>query len=236
MVIESPTNPLAQQEVDPTFKAARINARPLEFVNAAGSQIGGHYRLAAKSGTLTSAAVVADGALFSLRWTNPSLLFVLHYLEAYLLPTVVFTAQQEIGLDAILASAFTASDSGGTAILPGTSNRARRSNMGISQVTDMRIATTSVVTAGTRTLDANAFAAGSGLVNVVNAAAGTAYVNPGGGDPPFGLRYTPQVDRGEHPIVLSANEGIVVRNKVIFPAAGAAVLIVNMGWAEVPAY
>lgn len=232
MVIESPTLATAQLEVDPTHKALRSSNRPLEHVQD--NIVGGHYRLSAKSGSLTSAAVVADGALFSFRWTQPNMLAVLHYLEAYLVPTVVFTAQQELGLDAILASAFSASDSGGTAII--NPSRVRRNTQQPSLLGDARIATTSVVTAGTRTLDTNAFISGSGLVNVVNAAAGTAYVNPGGGDPPFGFRYQPRVEAGEHPIVLSANEGIIVRNKVIFPAAGAAVLIVNMGWAEVPVY
>jgi hypothetical protein len=234
MIIESPTNELAQQEVDLTHKAARVSARPLDHVLQ--QHVGGHYRLAARSGILTGAGIIADAPLFSLRWSSAQLQFVLLYLEAYLLPTVVFTAAQELGIAGILASGFTAPDSAGTAILPGTSNRTRRNGMSISQVADMRIGSVTLLTAGTRVLDANDFIAGSGVANVVNAAAGTAYVNPSGGEPPFGFRYQPRVTEGEHPIVLAANEGLIIRNKIAFPAAGAATLIVNIGWAEVPQY
>jgi hypothetical protein len=233
MIIESPTNELAQQEVDATHKAARVSLRPLDHVN--GALAGGHFRLSARSGILTGAGIIADAPLFSLRWSSAQFQLVLLYLEAYLLPTVVFTAAQELGVEGILASGFTAPDSAGTAILPGVANRTRRT-MGISQVADMRIGSVTLLTAGTRTLDANGFIAGSGVANVVNPAAGTAYVNPSGGEPPFGFRYQPRVADGEHPIVLAQNEGLIIRNKVAFPAAGAATLIVNLGWAEVPTY
>jgi len=233
MVLEDPITPTAQQRVDPTHGAARVSVRPFDHLLA--GVTGGHFRLAARSGVLTGAGIIADAPLFSMRWGSASMLFVLHYLEAYLLPTAVFTAAQELGIGAVLASGFTAADSAGTAITLSTSNRVRR-NMGQSLISDARIGSTTLLTAGTRTLDGNDFAAGSGIVNVKNVAAGTEYINPGGGEPPYGFRYQPRVTEGEHPIVLTANEGLIIRNKVAFPAAGNATLIVNMGWAEVPAY
>ena len=232
-VLQDPITPTSEQRVDPTHGAARVSLRP--FDHLLGGVVGGHYRISARSGVLTAAGIVADAPLFSMRWGSASMLFVLQFLEAYLLPTSAFTAAQELGIEAILASGFTAADSAGTAILPGVSNRVRR-NMAQSQVSDMRIGSTTLLTAGTRTLDANGFVAGSGVANVVNAAAGTQYVNPSNGEPPFGFRYQPRVADGEHPIVLTQNEGLIIRNKIIFPAAGTATLIVNMGWAEVPAY
>ena len=72
--------------------------------------------------------------------------------------------------------------------------------------------------------------------SVVNAAAGTAYVNPGGGEIPFGFRWEANIARGEHPIVLQSNEGLRVRNTVVFPAAGTATLIVNLSWVEATTY
>jgi hypothetical protein len=39
----------------------------------------------------------------------------------------------------------------------------------------------------------------------------------------------------EHPVTLRQNEGLLVRNVVIFPAAGVATLHVNLAWAELPA-
>lgn len=235
MVIESPSNTQAQTEVDPTHAALRASARPLEHI--AGAAIGGHYRLAARSGILTGAGIVAGAPLFSVRWTQPAFLFVLTFLEAYLLPTAVFTAPgQELGLDGILSSGFTTADSAGTGISLTNSQRARRTNMSPSLINDIRIGSVTLLTAGVRTLDANPFVAGSGFANVQNVAAGTNYVNPSGGEPPFGFRYQPDMHRGEHPIVLGASEGLHIRNAVAFPAAGTATLIVNMGWAEVPLF
>lgn len=235
-VIESPTRSNLQMEIDPTHKAARFSLRPLEHKGADDSVLG-HYRVAARSGALTGAGIVANAPLFSMRWTDPKSLFVLTFLEAFFVPTVVFTAAQELGLDAILATGFTVSDSAGTTLSLKERANAVRKNMPPSLIGDLRIAAATLLTAGTRTLDQNPFVAGSGLVNVVNAAAGTAYVNPGGGGPiPFGFQWAADLARGEHPIVLAKDEGLIVRNSVAFPAAGVAVLTVNMGFAEVAAY
>jgi hypothetical protein len=231
-LIESPSRVGIALEVDATHRAGRFSRRPLDHV--VGQDVGGHYRLAARSGALTAAGIVAGAPLFSLRWTDPLLQFVLLRLEAFFVPTTAFTAAQELGLDAMLVSGFTASDSAGTAIVVGAGGRARRTGMNPSTgIGDMRIATTTLLTAGTRTLDPFPFVGGAGLVNVVNAAAGTQYLNPGGGAVPFGFRYEPTQD--EHPVTLRQNEGLLVRNVVIFPAAGVATLHVNLAWAELPA-
>lgn len=236
-LIESPSNPSqVQLEIERLFKAARVVQRPLDYMSQDGARVGGHYRAAFRSGAITGAGVVAGAPLFSFNWRDPDYVFLLTFLEAYLVPTVVFTAAQELGLDAIMASAFTAADTAGTAIVPTGIPRARRT-MNQSRITAMQIAIATLLTAGTRTLDVGAVAVGSGVVNVVNAAAGTAYVNPGGGGKTaFGFCYEPDVARGEHPITLGRDEGLVIRNLVGFPAAGAATLVVNMGWAELPAY
>lgn len=233
-LVESVSRPGISQEVERSG-AALITIRPLDYLSRDGQRAFGHYRLAARSGALTGAGIVAGAPLFSLQWREKDSVLVLFYLLAYLVPTTVFTAQQELGLDANLVSAFTLADSGGTAIPPEGVSRSKRAGMNPSLVRDLRIATTTLLTAGTRVLDANPFVSGSGLANVVNAAAGTAYVNPGGGDPPFGFRYEPIVI-GEHPQVIGRDEGFLVRNAVAFPAAGVATLIVNAAWAEVPSY
>jgi hypothetical protein len=231
MILESPTNPTVTQEVDPTSHAARVSLRPLE--HDYGGRLLGHYRLAARSGVLTGTGIVAGAPLFSFRWTDATALAILTRLEARYVPTAAFTAAQELGLDAILASAWSAADSSGTAVLPGTGGRMRRSGMGTSLVGDVRIAGTTLLTAGTRTLDAQPIAVGGGLVNDVNDAAETEYVNPSG---PYGFVLEANPARGEHPIVLAANEGLIVRNTVVFPAAGTATLLVSLAWAEVAAY
>jgi hypothetical protein len=230
-VIESPTHPTVQLEIDRLFAAARVSLRPLDPLSLDGQRMFGHYRLAARSGAITGAPVIAGAPLFSLRWSAVDAVLVLLFLEAYLVPTVVFTAAQELGVDAILASAFTVADSAGTPIVPSAVSPVRKGTMNPSLVTDLRIAAATLLTAGTRILDANPFAAGSGLANVVNPAAATEYVNPGGR---FGFRY--RVEPGEHPIVLARDEGLIIRNAIAFPAAGAATLIVNAAYAEVGNY
>jgi hypothetical protein len=236
MILESPTRSAVLLEIDRLFGAARASLRPVDHVSLDGTRTFGHYRLAARSGAITGAAVVAGAPLFSLRWTAADAVLLLFFLEAYFVPTTLFTAAQELGLDAILASGFTVADSAGTPIVPTSVSRARRGTMNPSLVDDLRIAATTLLTAGTRTLDTNPFVAGSGLANVVNAAAATEYVNPAGGAPPFGFRFEANLARGEHPIVLARDEGLLVRNAVAFPAAGAATLIVNGAYAEVANY
>lgn len=227
MILESPSNPNANQEVDQTHQAARISLRPWEH---GGAQYG-QYRVSARSGVLTGTGVDGDGPVFSLRWTDTQVQFVLQFLEAYYIATGAFTAAQEISLGAVLASAFTVADSSGSAISLAAAGRVRKS-MAVSKVNDMRIGDTTKVTAGTRTLDGFDFVQGGGLVNDPNIAAGTEQIHPNGR---YGFTYALNMAAGEHPIVLGANEGIVIRNKIVFPAAGNCRLFVNVGWMEVPA-
>jgi hypothetical protein len=168
-----------------------------------------------------------------MRWTNAQKKCVVTFLEAFYVPTVVFTAAQELGLGLRYLTAYSADDAAGTAVAFTNRTGAVRKSLPQSLMGDMRIAAATLLTAGTRVRDSQNLRAGSGVVNVVNAAAGTAYVNPGG---PFGFKFAPDLARGEHPIVLSINEGLAVENLVIFPAAGAAQLFVNIGWIEAPSY
>lgn len=214
-------------QIDRTNRAMRTSMRPWEH------DAGGHYRIAGRSGALTSATVTATGPLFSLRWSPPSnMLLALLRLKAFYVPTTVFTAAQELGLDLVRVTGFTASDSAGTAIVP---SAMRDRAMPASSVTDARIAPATILTAGTRVVDTTSvLEIGGGVVNVVNAAAATAYVNPNsGGQPAFGFDYDPLM-RGEMPLILSKDEGFLVRNTVVFPAAGVATLIVIAHIVEFP--
>jgi len=208
-----------EAQIDRTHRALRVSVRPWEH------DAGGHYRIAGRSGALTSATVTATGPLFSLRWSpTGNMLLALLRLKAFYIPTTVFTAAQELGLDLVRVTGFTASDSAGTAIIP---SALRDRAMPTSSVMDCRIAPATILTAGTRTVDTTSvLEIGGGLVNVVNAAAATAYVNPTTGGPfQFGFDYDPLM-RGEMPLILSKDEGFLVRNTVVFPAAGVATLVV----------
>lgn len=96
---------------------------------------------------------------------------------------------------------------------------------------DLRIPTTAALTAGTQTLAGNAFANSIGRPNITNPAGGT---EAGVWVPPA-LDYLP-VANGEHPIVLAQNEGVVIRNRAGWPAAGTGTIAVEIAWAEVNAY
>jgi hypothetical protein len=41
---------------------------------------------------------------------------------------------------------------------------------------------------------------------------------------------------GEYPLVLGQNEGLVLRNRTVWPATGTGIVTVNMVWSEVSAF
>jgi hypothetical protein len=207
-------------DVSATFRSMYVSHKPTDMGAL------GHYRAGLQSGLITGTAVAAGSPLFSLRWTDATRFLVLQRLRAYYNETTGFTAAQELGLNAFIARAFTASDSAGTAITLTGNNQKQRTSMGTSLVADMRIAATTLLTAGTRTLDAQAFASTSDTVGT--AVAPTNVLQP--------FEYFADMARGEYPIVLATNEGIVITNTIVFPAAGAARLVVELNWAEVTAF
>lgn len=230
MFLEDQRRPGVSAGIDPLHRAVLASLRPLG--HGSDPDVGGHFRAAFRSGAITGTDVDAGDPLFALQWTSRDFLFVLLALEAWLIPTVVFTGIQEIGVDAIIARNITAAATGGTALsVPNQSNRARALNMQSSRVGDLRIADTNVLTAGTYTVDTNPFEIGSGIVNWDNADPSSVgdFLNP---VTPYGFRHAP--GPLEHPIVLAANEGLLIRDLVDFPAAGTVRLHVKLAWAEVP--
>lgn len=194
----------------------------------------GQYRIGASSGLITGAGVIAAAPVFSARWGNATgKLCVITRLSAYYVVTTAFTAVQELGLEAVIARSFTASDSAGTAVTLTTNNAKMRVTQDTSAFTDVRIAAATLLTPGTRTLDASPIDGFSGISHDPNAAAGTAQII---GQPWLGFDWMATPSNGEHPLMLKQDEGIVIRNTVAFPAAGAARLWVKMAWAEVDAY
>jgi hypothetical protein len=215
-IVGAGPNDDTEAQVDRYHRALRVSLRPWEHDS------GGHYRFAARSGAITGTAVVAGAPLFSYRWAGVTSFAALLRLKAFWIPTVLFTAAQELGLDLMHVTGFTASDSAGTLVTPVPVKK----SMPASSFADCRIAAATLLTAGTRTLDPTPLEVGGGLVNQVNAAAGTAYINPSGSSyPAYGFDYDPLI-RGEMPLILTPGEGFLVRNTVVFPAAGTATLVV----------
>lgn len=206
------------------FNAGRAQPTPIEY------GAGGHYQYASRTGTL-AAALAANAVLFSMRngGAKPMILLAL---RAWLQPLTVFTAHQEISLEAFVARGFTASHSGGNAANLTGNNLKARTSMPSTGLADLRLASTAALGGGTLTPDDKPFAVALGSPLIVNGVAGTAFS-------PYNkpeLEYAPDIESGEHPIICAQDEGIVIRNGIVWPAAGTAVLAVAAKWAEVDAF
>lgn len=199
--------------VDPTFKAARVVIKPDELVGA--------YQLSLASGNLTT--VAAGGPIFSFRYApNTSTVCVIKRISIGFVCTTAFGAAQQMGFGVYAARSFSGSDSGGTAATLTGNNNKYRTSLATTAVTDIRIGSTAALTAGTRTLDAQAL--------------GTNYFwVPGVGT---ALTQTDLIsyDANDYPIVLANNEGFVITNQVLMGATGVGTAVVNVEWFEANAY
>lgn len=186
----------------------------------------GHYRWSGVTGTI-AAALAASAQLWYFRWTDATRLAVITRIRAQFQTLTPFTANTltDFGFDLFKATGISAG-AGGTQVL-GSAVSKMRTSMGNSLIADMRIATTAALTALT-TLDGNPITQSIGDPNLTNPAGGTE--EPRVNDPT--LIYQCDMAGGEHPIVLAQNEGLVIRNRTVWPAAGTGVLQVELAWAE----
>ena len=222
----------AAAAIDSNTSALRVNPMPMD-VGALGS-----YQVSVVSGTI-GAGLGAASPIFSMRWGNASNAALIRRLSvaARCLGTA-FTAGATL-FEMMMARAFTASDSAGTAVTLTTNNAKKRTNFGTSLVTDMRISSTATLTAGTRTLDAQPIAQVRGFVPatqvnypMIGEAVGFA---PGASTLAFALRPFNIffADMGnDWPIVLRQDEGVILRATV--PATGTFEAIIEVEWDEVP--
>jgi hypothetical protein len=192
----------------------------------------GTYRLATVTGTM-SAALAASAQFFYMRWTDATRLCVIHSVQVDFQALTLFTANTlvDFGFDLIKATAVSAG--GGSTAIPGSSCSKMMPTMGASLfgATDIRRSDTGALTPIT-TVDAFPIAMSIGDPQRVNPAAATEEQRVN--DPT--LRYQPNVLAGEHPLVLGQNEGLVLRNRVVWPAAGTGVFKIEVAWSEVTAY
>lgn len=210
-------------------KPLHITSKPIPYGSL------GHYRLAVNTGTL-AAALAASAVVFSARWTDTTRFAVITKLRTRFLPLTLFTAAtltDHTSFDAFIGRTFTASHTGGTALtLTGDSFKTRTS-MGATLFGDLRIATTAALGGGTITLAPHAFAHSIRKGNRVNPAAATEEAIQPTTD---GMDLDFDMGGGDHPIVLAQNEGIIIRNRTVWPAAGTGILTVTMCWAELTAF
>ena len=218
MAIQLQGNGGTVAEVDGTaYRAMRITQRPVD----AGAL--GHYRFATTVSLV--AAQAANGTLLSFRWGDATRLCALQFIRLRCLQTGAATATIMPSFEVVIARAFTASDTAGTAITLTANSMKRRTSMGTTLATDIRKSTVAGgLTVGTRVLDSEA---------VMQLPTSQTITTPNTTVHESSL----ELADGDHPFVFAQNEGLIVRGpSVVFGAAGTANLVVNIGWAEVAAY
>jgi hypothetical protein len=180
--------------------------------------LGGDYSITVISGALTT--VAADGPVWSCRWTSETKACVVKSVCLHLDCTTAYTTAQPTSYGLYFARSYTAVDSGGTAATLTTNNGKLDTSYPTTAMADMRIGTTGVITAGTRTLDAQAIDVFSFATTALGAG-GQEIARYGGAD-------------DIQQIILRSNEGLVLHNLVLMGAVGVVKLYVTLVWAEVP--
>jgi hypothetical protein len=216
------------QQIDPTFYAGRVSLKPLEYQAAGGVQ-GGHYRLAT-SYSSTAAKPAAGSDIFSLRWADPTKLFVLKRFLLYVATTTTYTASAVQDAALYKATGFTAAASSGTAVSIAVGGKLQSSRMAISGIATggtglAWISSGDLLTVGTRTLDTYPVGYGAWLnaITTINAPSALTLFDSSG---PY-----------DHPVVLGLNEGLVLQTPIgNGQAAGVSKFTVIMDWAEVPSF
>ncbi len=200
-------------EVDTAFKAARASLRPPETL--------GWHSVGNQSQGLTG--LTANVPVFSFRNISSNPILVRRVGIGFV-TTTAFTTAQIVDFGLMMARVFTGSDSGGSAILLTGSTCKHRTSLATPTSVDCRIATTTTLTVGTRTLDTSTI----GQLGGWSGAAGTTI--------PVGTDNLLQHAAGDYPLVLAQNEGFIIPCLTAFGAAGVGRLYVNMEIAEAASY
>lgn len=194
----------------------------------------GHYAVAQKSGA--TASIGAAGILGSIRWapTLANTFLVLMRIKAGWSVTGAVTAATPMDLQALIARAFTVDfTTASTAINMATTQKTNqmRGSMNLSQmgVNGPRICTTTVMSGQTATADAAAFA----MATYVNQPSGNATVTQAVGVAGETKVLYEWTALGQHPVVLSSNEGVFIETVTAGPTTGTVAYYFGWEWAEV---
>jgi len=204
----------------------------LRPTNVGAAALLGSYRISVVTGTL-AAALAASAIVFSARWGDATKIAIITSMRTRFLPLTPFTAAtltDHTSFDALVGRSFSAPHTGGTGLTLTGNNNKMRASFSTSAFSDVRIATTAALAgAAGLVLDAQPFCQSLRKGNRVNPAAATEETIQPASD---GLNIDFNVANGEHPITLVQNEGVVVRNRTVWPAAGTGILLVEMAWSE----
>lgn len=192
---------------------------------------GNWYRYSGVTGTI-GAALAASSEVFQFRFVSGTKSFAL--IEKIELEGCVViaaaTVAGPVGFEVVPARAWTVAGSGGTRVANTADNLQMETALPNSQVSDIGIATTGALTAGTKTLDANA---AGGIMGGVGTAAITAYTASSIVPVQSMLRADAT---GKMPMVCANNEGFVIRTTHVGPATLTYVARFSVAWCEVTAF
>jgi hypothetical protein len=207
--------------VDPTMKSIHSVIKPDELV--------GSFHLGAASGLIAATAI--NSPLFSFRWAPGTGQFcAIRRISLGVMTTTGPTSAQLIGWNLLMARSWTASDSGGTALTPAAAvvsagTNKSRGSLQNSVATDIRIATTGALTAGTRVLDTQPLNSQYAWIGATTAGVGTTLTNTNM------IAY----NSNDYPILLQNNEGFVI-TLALASVVMVHQIMVNVEWIEVNNY
>jgi hypothetical protein len=220
----SPNTP-SDLVIDATFGAARMSLRPDDYQVA--NRIMGHYSAAGFTAATLSAA---GGIMAAFRYGDVSSVAVIKRVRVAAAVVAAVTAQQ-VDCDLIVARSYTVRDLTSATVVPVTGDTGKmRQGMGPSLLATLAggnfdVASAAAgLTGGTKTVDASPIA--SAPVPLVAFTAGAAS--------PWITLYDCN-QSGQHPLVLKANEGILVRNTTVI-GTGTLRYYVVIDWLEAAGY
>jgi len=188
------------------------------------------YRFSGFTGTI-GAALAANSEVLQFRFLSGTKTFALVHKVMFdgLGIVAVSTATGPLGFQLVPARAWTAAGSGGTRIAVSGDNLQMETAIANSQVNDLGIATTGALTAGTKTLDANAQGQaiggiGTGAVTIYGS---TSVIAP---QPLFDA-----ADAGM-PMIFANQEGFIIKTTHVGPTALTYVAGFSIQWSEVSAF
>jgi len=198
-----------------------VGVSPIPYV--ANGRTGGHFSVGFLSGTIAGPVTAgATGQVISIRWQHTDLKFIPLRLSLDVLCSA-FSSGVSLDFAAYIARAFTTNASGGTQITaPTKGSSVSMAGSIFTSNGDFRVSSTTNLTAGTQSLDANPIGTAWAPFTAVEQAA------------KFDL-YT-VADFGQHPVVLGNNEGLIVRLETANLAASNSIKIRGrLEWAETAA-
>ena len=207
---------------------------------ASGNRIGGAYRMAQRSGEI-AATPAALAHLARFRWapTDTSMLAVIHTIRVGVTVSAAITTATEMAFRAIVARSFSVDFT--TNMTSVNMASANNGMTGAMRTTVMRpsqlgtagpgICTTAALSGQTMTVDNGPV----GMVTMTNPSTtlgAAAVTNQVGAGVPMATLYQ-RNNLDEHPLILQAQEGVVIQPVLAGNATGTYALYVEWSWSEV---